>query len=317
MIHRKTVFVLGAGASMPYGLPSGAQLRQDIVRAARNPDNHRAGMNLLRQGGVERERLAVFGDAFAHSSIASIDTFLAKRREPEFHKIGKLAIAAVICAYEVAEKVFADVDDHWLRLLWNVLLRDADDPDAVARNTIRFITFNYDRSLEFFFFHAVKNSWGLQDDQAAAIMAKIPILHVYGMLGPFAHARADGKRMYEEPLSGTSIELAADSIHVIPEARADTVFTQARTWFAWAEQIAFLGFGFDALNVQRLDLRAVIENARAHAPTKVPSIFATVVGRTTQEELADRAALLGTGPAWGISRVDCTTLLRETPLLDL
>jgi len=37
MISRATVFVLGAGASMPYGFPSGKELRDNVLYATSFP----------------------------------------------------------------------------------------------------------------------------------------------------------------------------------------------------------------------------------------------------------------------------------------
>ena len=50
-------------------------------------------------------------------------------------------------------------------------------------NPLSVITFNYDRSLEAFFFRALQNLFGLPPDAAEDRRRMIKIIHVYGDLG--------------------------------------------------------------------------------------------------------------------------------------
>lgn len=87
MIARQTVFVLGAGASMPYGFPSGDQLVDEIVQLALERPISRT----FNDAGFKNEQVRRFGEDLASSDAPSIDAFLEYR--PEFLDICKLAIA--------------------------------------------------------------------------------------------------------------------------------------------------------------------------------------------------------------------------------
>jgi len=52
--------------------------------------------------------------------------------------------------------------------------------EIFARNPIKIITFNYDRSLEQFLYWAIKASFRLGDEQVFDELRKLPLLHVYG-----------------------------------------------------------------------------------------------------------------------------------------
>lgn len=280
MFKKKTVFVLGAGASMPYGFPSGAELRNSICAntSADTPLMH----SLSHECGIGKHHIKDFGEAFLRSSQPSIDAFLAKR--PEFAEVGKLAIAHELCVLESPGRLYrTDNDDHWYMALWAAMERDAHDPGRLGRNNVRFITFNYDRSLEFFLHEATKHSYGLNDDSALDAWQPLKILHVYGSLGDFHPLPSGTARQYDVAVDGRSLRLAADSLRVIPEARKDDkAFQTAQEWFDWAEKICFLGFGFDPLNMERLGIDSVLDwLKRNQAPT--PWIVTSMFGKTDTE----------------------------------
>jgi hypothetical protein len=313
VIRKPTVLVLGAGASIPYGFPSGAQLRKEICKLAANPAPIQTGMAVLSLGGVDVGELQIFGEAFAKSNIVSIDAFLAKR--PELARIGKLVIAAILCDREKPDRLFSDEnDDHWYQLLWNAIHPDTQAAPDVLRNNLRVISFNYDRSLEFFLHQAIKHSWGLSDDEAMKLVNKLWFLHVYGSLGKFEATPQPGHRTYGQHLDADGLKAAAESIQVIPEARDDKAFQMARTWLDWAERIWFLGFGFDSLNIERLGLSSVLEYKKQHSKP-MPMIFASAYGRTREELASDGARLTGGLCPLNAIREDSSSTLRQTPYL--
>lgn len=280
MIKTKTVFVLGAGASIPYGLPSGAELRNNICESAYFDSPMMIA--LVSECGVNKQDYVAFTTAFTRSSQQSIDTFLAKR--PDFAEIGKLAIAYELCRREIPGRIFdANNDDHWYRALWAAMELDIHKHTGLGNNSIRFVTFNYDRSLEFFLHEAAKHTFNLSDEDAMGAWQHLPILHVYGSLGDFHPIPSENTRPYAESLNEAVLRLAASALYVIPEARQDDKnFQTAQTWFEWAERICFLGFGFDALNMERLGIADVLSHVKkAHAPT--PWIVASMFGKTDKE----------------------------------
>ena len=82
MITKPTVLVLGAGASMAYGFPSGIELRDNILMELEG-----VNINILRGLGHAPHELENFKKAFTRSPVYSIDAFLERRLE--FMDLGK------------------------------------------------------------------------------------------------------------------------------------------------------------------------------------------------------------------------------------
>jgi hypothetical protein len=167
MIKEPTVFILGAGASCPYGYPSGRELRQQIIGLFPNdfkvfiePLEERIGS---RDFGMMQQEVEPFVLKFNKSSTKSIDLFLA--RNPEFMLLGKYAIIFRIFAAEKDSKFRDDVarkDQDWYLYLLERMTDDLitkNDYTRLSENKISFITFNYDRSLEHFLYESLINSF--------------------------------------------------------------------------------------------------------------------------------------------------------------
>jgi hypothetical protein len=213
--------------------------------------------------------------------LSSIDAFLGRR--DEYVRIGKLAIAWALCRCEDRDVMYRRGNsDHWYSLLWDALTAGAHTQADFRQNRLRVITFNYDRSIELFLHQSARNTYRLNDQEAKEVAGTVTVLHVYGKLGELSFDGRDG-RIYEPGVSGHTLNAAADGILIVPEARDDArQFQLARNWLAWAEQICFLGFGFDQLNVKRLGLVDVLAQKfgnRQH----IPPVWASTYGKTATE----------------------------------
>jgi hypothetical protein len=71
MISKPTVFVLGAGASMPYGFPSGKALCNSICNDTRNWPSF----------GIDTDIYHEFATALQTTKQSSVDAFLEHRQE--------------------------------------------------------------------------------------------------------------------------------------------------------------------------------------------------------------------------------------------
>jgi len=63
---RPTVFILGAGASWPYGFPTGGELRSEIIKATN--DNKKRTL-IADAADTIQKNVSEFGLAFHHSNI--------------------------------------------------------------------------------------------------------------------------------------------------------------------------------------------------------------------------------------------------------
>ena len=313
MILKQTTIVLGAGASMPYGLPSGAELRSIICK-----DQAWLAGELNDMHHIDSSETLDFIKNFSRSSVVSIDAFLS--RHDRFVNLGKLCIATILCAKEDSAKVMDnDADDHWYQHMWQILIDGADTHNDLRRNKIKFITFNYDRSLEYFLHQSIKYTYGVNDQEALRVVRDFDILHVYGLLGEFSFTTTQGARHYTSENHAANIRTAAEGIKIIPEARDDEVaFDKARDWFYDSEIIGFLGFGFDTLNVERLGLSGVIDLRRSNNKN-IPSVIASTYDKTDKEAkkilrlLWQKAPLLNTLKAYNHKN---TMIIRESDLFD-
>lgn len=283
MITIPTTLVLGAGASMPYGFPSGYELRKLLC----NPNNLRP---LSASGLFGEDDVNDFCTAFLRSSVESIDAFLAKRGTQKlpysnrtFEEVGKAAIAAVLIAREDVSKLFDDsIDDHWYSYLWQYLGTSVED---FENSNLSIVTFNYDRSLECYLTETLKNSFGIDELDAAMAVSKMRILHVYGKLGDLPNHGSAGTRPYLPQQTSSAILNAAAGLKIIAESRDDdAVLESARQYLTAAERICFLGFGFDRTNVERLRIKEILRQKYMMSEFRGPDAYSTSLHLATAEQ---------------------------------
>ncbi len=271
MISKKTVFILGAGAHIPYGFPSGKNLIDDVVSQliyAQRDDTFT--LNFLPQRGgvnidvVQQKNINTFIQSLSQAGQASIDSFLnANQHKTGFDILGKVGIAQTLLRVEekfiVERSNDKDSNNDWFEYLFAKMCNGVSKATHFLRdNNVSFISFNYDRLLEHKFFNALKYSFSTENDKDALEMVRaIPIHHVYGSLGEY------------DPNNFGQInywETAFKSIQTIHEVVAEhsEVVRSAKQELEQADKICLLGFGYHKENIELLDLARVIEEVNSN-----------------------------------------------------
>jgi hypothetical protein len=161
---------------MDYQYPSGPGLRNQMVQSLFDQPEI---FKTLEASGFSEETIRHFREALRGSpGLESVDKFLERR--PALLEVGRAAIAWELAKKEEQAQLLRA--EAWYPYLWKQLECDREDFGA---NRLSIVTFNYDRSLEQFFFLNLTNGYGLDPDKAAKII-NIPIIHVHGSLGPQA-----------------------------------------------------------------------------------------------------------------------------------
>jgi len=157
MINKSTVLILGAGASMDYGFPSGPKLMTEIVNLFEENPRQKKAINILYklnvlnyspdsiyysgEGDATINHVPAIWDDFKEinalihaikfSGAASIDDLLHHR--PDLAEIGKLAIAQIISNHEKEESYINALSktgegfehsENWYAYLWKYLYSD-------------------------------------------------------------------------------------------------------------------------------------------------------------------------------------------------
>jgi hypothetical protein len=310
MITENTVFIVGAGASRPFGYPTGIELRRQIC--AEFPKQ----LNFLLTGqpifNRDHSPKAVvdaldFSQAFRDASVRSIDRYLAINQE--FSEIGKMAIALSILDVESRSKFDDGLEDNWYFYLYNRMVdgfRTADSYEQFGDNKVTFITFNYDRSLEHYLFKCLRATFpGVPEKEIVKQLNRIPIHHVYGQVDTLpwqgGNKAYGAKYGYEDLLSITH------NIKTMFE-RTGPETQQVASRINGARAIYFLGFGYDASNMKTIGLPEALNAGH--------NVFGTYKG-AKQKEANDAAVFLIRTTKLPLKRVQlrpdcgCLDLLRE------
>jgi hypothetical protein len=278
VIKRDTVLVLGAGASMEYGYPSGIGLKKTIIHLCENTPESLKYIHKLRE----------FGEAFKNSGQPSIDAFLQHRQE--FLDAGKACIAASLLNCEENNKInrlFFHTDENWYQHLFEKMIDKG--LDGFEKNKLTVITFNYDMSFENFFYWALRNSFGVDSDVVKAVMAKIKIYHIHGCLSHIPWDLPECSKYGDPQNDFAGVTYAASKLKIIYEGggiEGTDSLAKAQQALQEAEVILLLGFGYHKLNVDRLNIPF----------NKGKTIFGTTHGMTAFE-VKRLAASLGVSDA--------------------
>jgi hypothetical protein len=271
---RKTVLVLGAGASVDFDLPTGEGLSKTIEESLtfRFTDDHNVtGDSALRMQGERGPDAPKFFEAAQRLATAlpystSIDDVLYKFGDDR-HMVdaGK---AAIIAAVLHAEKnswlhqtthpqgnpvaTLRSRPDVWLhRFLRFVQSNTPVAQAASAFDGLSIINFNYDRCLEHYLHTALQPAFAMDADRAARIVNGLTILHPYGTVGPLPwQASHEAKVSFGTGPAQVKLLEIARNIRTFSEQLADSEDEQkARMLIRDAERIVFLGFGFHSQNM--------------------------------------------------------------------
>ena len=271
MITKRTVLILGAGASTPYGLPLGCELRDEVIRNRLDAKRH---INYP-SPRITPERYAAFADNLSRSGHSSVDGFLEKRRQ--WLDIGKYAIGHSLLKSEAenAKKLFPphQPKDHWYEALWQAL--EAPTWHEFTQNPIAIVTFNYDRTLEHYLVSVLCNHYDISPKTALDGLSSLPVIHVHGSLGEYDDARFGGE------VHPNWIELARKSILIVHEDNeARSAFPKVRRCLKNADRILFIGFGYHQPNMNKLGLGDVnsVENTIGRRMIRSSKVLGTHKG---------------------------------------
>ena len=291
LITKQTVFILGSGASKPYGFPIDAQLRERIRKDfggdfIKLPYTIDLSPNSLKFEKVKRRD---FVDKFTESlsttyGIATIDEFLEiNHREYEF--IGKIAIQHYLLEYErefLSKNKIEPVND-WFEIVLNELLEEAKkekNPSSLIYlvEDITFLTFSYDRILEYLYLSKLMSLF----PQHSGFMISNNIFnffwhrikHLYGSIGNLPwEIELDN---FNEVQFGESIESydritkTINNIRLIKDGLKST--QEIGKKIKNAKRIFFLGNGYIEKNMKALNLE---DNLNFDDP---PEIYGTAFG---------------------------------------
>ena len=271
MLSKQTVFVLGAGASVPYGFSTGATL----VQKARGLSVDEMHGKVSNQHG--RHQMQLIRNALQGNITSSIDAMFEHRKDL-WLPLKKL-MASLLYEEEVnAEDQYPPIDDDWLALITDYMAEGAPTIEAFAKNPVSFISFNYDRLLEFRLARGLALHYGKEDERAVwPALHALKIVHVHGSLGLLPDQVAStgrqlvpfgAKESADTNWLGIALQQVAQSIKLVHEAcNDDAPFAEAQQLLMQAQQVFFFGFSFARRNVVHLRTELIPANSAVYCTT--------------------------------------------------
>jgi hypothetical protein len=341
---KKTVFVLGAGASCPYGYPSSTRLRERICL----PEGFMQDLNFYRiheklpppEDEIILQGTTKFKEAFSKSHIKSIDKFMANN--PQFAEAGKYIAAFEILrakqrslfgeeikftkesfafkqlrpAVLLNQALFQGED--WYSYLYNQLIEELVGKNVLpdfSKGNLAFITFNYDRSLEQFLYESLRNSYTeVSEEKIIETLRQLKILHVYGQVAPLKWQDSSNFMDYKSQLNESLLQNAAKNIKTIYEEKQNPELDKAKGLLMQASQIFFLGFGYAKENMDVLGLPQIIPPGNCMVYGTAFGLCKAEIGRVKNriiQGLTPDSLGLKNVPRVVIEPTDCLELLRN------
>jgi hypothetical protein len=280
MFKKRTLFVVGAGASKEFNMPLGIDLAA-IVGQKMDVRFGDEGQHIGQGDRDLYETLKYKFPADANNYLkaawlirdgvrfsSSIDDFLDIHTENSHVNVyGKAAIAKSILEAERTTPLyprrsegvtlidFPRTDNTWLMKFMRILSRGMRSPDRIFEN-VSFIIFNYDRCLEQFLFHALQKTYGMRATDACEILATLTVIHPYGLVGNLQTPIDNGGVGFgagEDRHSAPNYLGLTKQIKTYSEQMLNAeMLAKIRFEIAHAACIVFLGFAYHEPNMRLL-----------------------------------------------------------------
>lgn len=287
MQRQRTTFIIGAGASAEVGLPVGERLKDIISKEANfslelgrfKKGNHELFQTIQEMSSKNKPHDRNFVNVYLRSARSifenmplsiSIDNFLDSRRsEVGTIELGKLLIAHSILLAEQSSKLcikrdqsagfervrFEQIVDTWYIKLFQIITEQAEfDQIPELLSNIEFVIFNYDRCVEHFLFHALKQYYSKTDAEVSFALKYLRVLRPYGSIGPLPWQEYRGVP-YGQPVMHEKLIEVSENLRIFTEQIEDDneEILEIRKAIKNADTIVFLGFGFHHQNLRLIN----------------------------------------------------------------
>ena len=268
MITRPTTFVVGAGASNDYGLPTSAELRMEAISLT---PQHRAYQLIYSNDLCTPEQLNEVLKDLRSQGTTSIDEFLFARQDDAITmKVGRALIALLLAEYfpRVSSPDELGGSGDWLGYIIGKMKSGAPDCEAFARGNaeVRFVTFNFDSIIEDRLEKAIRNLYrGAAEAYFQKTVSAIhrQIIHVHGQLPPPPHdsqLKFDGETVFTNLSEWIEwLSSAPSQIRVVLDQIEDNILVATQRAVKRSEILCFLGFAYARDNLTRLGLPNAID----------------------------------------------------------
>lgn len=264
---KNAVFIIGAGASEPYGFPTGYILRKNILElqhhhpetgTSKSNQTHVMFLEYLKLEGFKGNDFQKFIYDFAGTGAQSIDEFLqqySKVNHP-YHRLGQLIIYYLISIEESEWSIRREGVD-WIELLIRFLMQ-RETQDDFLNNPPRFISFNYDNYLKY------KIEFNLKTQFLKENYEFKNVINIYGKTSGLNYSK-ENKEVYNL-VNFDEIVRESKNISIIREddVESDLTVKEIRKNINDASKVIILGYGFNRFNNRILfkneaNLKALIQ----------------------------------------------------------
>jgi hypothetical protein len=281
------VFVIGAGAHAEYGMPTGAELKNNIASAV-NFGASGSDLDLQRLlsewCGRTPSKYEAAGRELAKviPSFPSIDEALNWFSSlPEIIEVGKVAIVRQILSAERASPLADpkaaipafDFSQTWLPHFISMVMSSLQMERAGrAFERVTVINFNYDRIIEQFLYFVLQDQYGLNAESAKEVISGLKMFRPYGTVGNLEWQQQDGPSIPHVPFGA---EIGGDHNRLFSISTGIRTFTEQHTLniteiqqvMDRARMVVFLGFGFHEQNLKLLQVTRAEPWRRAFGTT--------------------------------------------------
>ena len=274
---KKTVIVVGAGASREAGLPTNDELKKIIAQDLdikfdfqQFSGDRTIAAALDVCGGINLYLPACWRIRDALPQAMSIDNFIdAHQGNREIELSGKLGIVKSILQAERKSRLYVDqrnmnnnfnfgsVERTWFNAFWQRIPENCQAEGLGERlSSVVLVVFNYDRCIEHFLYQSIQNYYGLRPEEAASLITAMEIYHPYGMVGSLPWAGGlDRIEFGAMPNSQSLVKIAAQ-IKTFTEGTDPNASNveKIRNHVKTADRLVFLGFAYHRQNLELLRL---------------------------------------------------------------
>lgn len=270
-MSNEVTFIIGAGSSTNFGLPVGTKLYDEIIGDLTGWRSLADILNEISDIDAHAMSCNEIADSMKLSPLSSIDEFIHNycAEDQNSEALLKVLIAKNILSLEDHQSIFNRKNDNWYRNIISYLIRNANkEYETISEQPINFVTFNYDRTLEWFLYHGILSTFPKAQENKVKYnewfkkYCEKRIYHVYGSLGEITERGLGMKtdiNLKETKLNGRPKALfiyeASKMLTSIRYNEDTEIPKKLKAMFNNTSRIYSIGFGYQLDNLKKLPIK--------------------------------------------------------------